>query len=344
MVLVRELGAPGQLLDVIDDLAFRIAKLRLGFTSEGDRWSAYHSFLQGYVQHIRFLRTGQVTDRERAIALYDSAVSIEPHYRLARYNLGVLLYNRYVEDANVLAIGHFTSAAEADEPLRKALALAALTLAYVQNVHRFGLGADPWSALADEASSAAVQIDSELEETSFARGWAHQVNGRTTEAIEWYERTIHLEGDKPSERQIKSFAQNNQAFLYLTVVNDLDKAEALFRDALGNFPNKMAHANLGEIYKRRKQFDRALHEYDDALRLDPRYAAAMNEKGMVYLAQASEKPDRNGPEARSLLDEAERCYRRALDLVPATAPHQLEDMRQKFEAARRACGFALATS
>jgi hypothetical protein len=40
------------------------------------------------------------------------------------------------------------------------------------------------------------------------------------------------------------------------LLDDLNAAEKLFRDALDLFPYKMAHANLGEIYKRREQFDR----------------------------------------------------------------------------------------
>jgi tetratricopeptide (TPR) repeat protein len=338
IVLVRTLDEPGALLDLIDDLAFRISKRRLNFTSEGERWSAYHAFLQGYVQHIVFLRTGQSAYRERAVEFYESAVAIEPQYRVAQYNLGALLYNRYTEDTNTRAIDLFRAASESRDSKLRALSLAALTLAYAQNVFRYGLGRDPWVVLADEASTEAVAIDADLEETTFARGWAHQINGRTTDAVDWYARTVHLEGDSPSERQIKSFAENNRAWLYMTALDDVETAEPMLRDALRFFPNKMAHANLGEIYKRRKQFDRALEEFADALRLDSAYAEGMNEMAMVYLAQAATE-SRDLSRCQSLVEQAERCHQRALDLLPPTSAHQLDELRKKFDAERSKYGF-----
>jgi len=337
VVLVRDLERPRQLLDLVDDLAFRIAKTRLEFTSEADSWSAYRAFLEGYSEHVRFLRTGEIAHRERAIALYSAAVEAEPRYCLARYNLGSLLYNRYDEEDNAKAIEHFRSAAESPDQRLKALALAGLTLAYAQNVHRFGLAPDPWVALADEASRQAMQIYPDLEETSFARAWAHQIAGRVTDALDEYRRTVGLPGDTPIERQIKSFAQNNRAWLHLNVLCDPDTAETLLRDAL-EFPNKMVYANLGDIYKRQKAFDRALAQYERARNLDPRYANGINETGMVYLAMARESLDQRHDDVDQLLVEAERWHGRALDAVPVGATNQREDLRQKFADARSQYG------
>jgi tetratricopeptide (TPR) repeat protein len=247
----------------------------------------------------------------------------------------VVLYNRYTEDTNAAAIDHFRAAAESADPKLRALSLAGLTIAYAQNVHRFGLEPELWIALADEASAEAVEIDADLEESIFARGWAHQLNHRTADAIKWYEQVIDLPGDSASERQVKSFAQNNRAYLVMTERDDLSTAEDLFRDALARFPNKMAHANLGEIHRRRQEFELGLDEYHEALRLDPRYANAMNEMGILFLAWAASKRDVDASEAASLLTQAEQCHTRALALVPPTATHQLEALRKSFETERR---------
>jgi tetratricopeptide (TPR) repeat protein len=333
LVVVRELAEPGQFLDVIDDIAFQITKHRLAFTSEGERWCAYHAFLQGYYQHLLFLRTGQVLFRERAVERYQAAIDHEPDYRYAHYNLGALLYNRYTEDTNASAIDHFTVAADATDPELRALALSGLTLAYAQNVHRYGLGSDPWSLLADQTSAEALEIDPNLEETNLARGWAYQLNGRIKDAIASYERTVELDGDTPAERQVKSFAQNNNAYIHMTELDDLTGAEQLLHDALDRYPNKMAFANLGEIHTRQHQYELALDDYRSALRLDPKYANAMNEMALVYLAQARTA----APEAAArLIQQADDCHTRALALVPASAANQLETLKCTYDVRRRA--------
>ena len=337
IILVRDVK-DGGVLELIDDLAFLITKARLEFTSEADRWSAYRAFLSGYADHLRFLRTGKVVNRDLAIGLYSAAIEAQPDYLLARYNLGTLLYNRYTEDDNARAIEHFRAAAEASVERLRALALSGLTLAYAQNVSRYGLGSDPWVALADDASREAVQIAPDLEEAGFARGFALQVAGDIDAALEEYARTVDLPGNAPIERQIKSFAQNNRAFLQLTVKGDLEAAQQLFRDALERFQNKMAHANLGEIHKRRKEFDLALAEYRKARDLDADYVAAINETGMVYLAMARDSLDQGRGDAAELIAEGHRWHQRALAVVPATATHQRELVSKAFEDARSQYG------
>jgi tetratricopeptide (TPR) repeat protein len=255
---------------------------------------------------------------------------------------GSLLYNRYAEQDNQQAIERFTTAAASSDRRLQALSLSGLTLACAQNVHRFGLGSSPWVAVADEASSLAVQIDPTLEETSFARAWAHQIADRVAEALDWYKRTTELPGDTPIERQIKSFAQNNRAWLYMTKLEDLDTAEHLLRDARDRFweANKMVHANLGEIHKRRKEFDAARSAYERARTLDPSYANAINETGMLYLAMARDALDRDRGDSAGLLDEAMRWHQRALEVVIATAKHERNELRRKFDETCWEVGFS----
>jgi tetratricopeptide (TPR) repeat protein len=337
IILVRDVK-DGGVLELIDDLAFLITKARLEFTSEADRWSAYRAFLTGYADHLRFLRTGKVAHRDLAIGLYQAAIEAQPAYLLALYNLGTLLYNRYTEDDNARAIEHFRAATEASDERLRALALSGLTLAYAQNVSRFGLGSDPWVALAEDASREAVQIAPDLEEAGFARAFAYQIARDNDAALEEYARTVDLPGNAPIERQIKSFAQNNRAYLLLTVKGDLEAAEQLFRNALDRFQNKMAHANLGEIHKRRKEFDLALAEYQKARELDADYVAAINETGMVYLAMARDSRDQGRDDVAELIAAGERWHQRALAVVPTTATHQREMVSKAFEDSRSQYG------
>jgi tetratricopeptide (TPR) repeat protein len=337
IILVRELKEGG-MLELIDDLAFLITKARLEFTSEADRWSAYRAFLKGYAEHLRFLRTGKIVHRDLATGLYSAAVDVQPTYLLARYNLGTLLYNRYTEDDNAKAIEHLEAVAESSDERLRALALSGLTLAYAQNVSRFGLGSDPWVTFAEMASREAVEIAPDLEEAGFARAFAEQIAGNIDAALDEYARTVGLPGNSPIERQIKSFAQNNRAYLELTEKGDLETAEKLFLDALDRFQNKMAHANLGEIHKRRKEFDLALAEYQKARKLDVNYVAAINETGMVYLAMARASRDQGRDDVPALIGEGERWHQRALAALPATAAHERDNVVKKFEDARSQYG------
>ncbi len=139
---------------------------------------------------------------------------------------------------------------------------------------------------------------------------------------------------------MKSFAQNNRAFLTMTEKGDLEAAEGFFNDALDRFQNKMAHANLGEIHKRRGEFDLALEEYRKARELDGEYVNAINETGMVYLAMAKDLREGGRDDAVALIAEAELWHKRALDVVPATSVHQREVVVTKFEESRAYYGLA----
>jgi tetratricopeptide (TPR) repeat protein len=287
---------------------------------------------------MQFLRDGQVSNRERAIEFYQQALVVEPEYALAHYNLGVLLYNRYLEDANALAIEHFQTASKSQEPMLRALSLSGLAMAYGQNKQRFGLEDASWVSLADAASKDALQIGPDLEEVHFARGWALQIAEQTSEALVSYQRAIDLPEDRPSDRQIKSFAQNNRAWLYMTKENDLDTAERLFLDAISRFPNKMAHDNLAEIYRRRGEYDRAISEYKEAITLDGRYVNGMNELAVVYLALARRDLDNGATSVQPLVDQAAEWHEKALLFVPETAAHQREQVERVFAEAKKEYG------
>ena len=337
-VLVREISVPGDLLAVIDDVAFEIAKLRLGCRSEAATWTGYATFLSAYRLHLRFLRTGHLRDRDKAIERYREVVEREPTLALARYNLGTLLYNRYDVVSNREALGHFGAAAESADDKLQALGLAGMALAWCQQGHRYGEDPDKVASLADEASARAVSIHRDLEETCYARAFALQMRGLIDDAIEWYTRALELEGDTLGERRLKSLASTNRGFLYLTERGDLDAAEESERLALELFPaNQIAHANLGEIHRRRRRYAEARAEYEAPLRLDPRYVNALNELGMVYVSMAQDEtdPDRR----RELLDSARAWHDKALAFVPSHEWRQQAELHKRFARSYEACGF-----
>jgi tetratricopeptide (TPR) repeat protein len=338
--VVRELHDRRDLLDLVDDVAFAVNKHVHGMYPEPERWRGYESFLKAYTSHIAFLESGDLSYREEAIRLYMEALAVEPEYARAHYNLALLLYNYYEEIQNGRAIEHFEAASASSDARLKALALSGLTLAYGQNVFRFGMGPHPYVDLADEVSARALAIEEKLEspqkleECALARGWALQLARKYDDALDWYGKAIDMPTDTPVEQQLQSFALNNRGYIYMTEFGNDERAEADFLEANRVFRNKMAFANLGTIYCRQSRFGLALASYKRARSLDPTYANAFNETGMVLLAKAWSEVDHTKPPSGALVSEADNWHRRALSLVPLRARHQRAEMVRLFQAQR----------
>jgi tetratricopeptide (TPR) repeat protein len=340
LVLAEELSSPGRLVSLIDDLCFDIAKIRLGIGSYARTWAGYRTFLEAYLHHLAFLGTGKVSEREAAIEGYGASLAAEPDYDLGHYNMATLLFNRYSSNDNDAALKHFESAAKSPDPDVRALALSGVTLAHCQQVHRFGQPREPSASLAERASVAAMGLNPDLEEVWFARAFAHQVNGRVPDAIAAYTRVVDLPGNSPEEKRMKSFARNNMGWVVMTHDSDVNRAESLFRDALRFYPNKMSHANLGEIYKRRRMYPEALDELRAAVELDPGYVNALNETGMVYVAMAGDRQVGNTSEMTdSLLANAHSWHDRALALVPPDAMLHRAELHRRFSSAYELADF-----
>jgi tetratricopeptide (TPR) repeat protein len=355
LVCVRELKRPDELFDVIDDFAFDLLKHRLSSSAPGEdfgtdalTWKGYRSFLAAHDSHLRFLMSGRAFDREDAIEGYEAAIGAEPAYWLPHYNLGTLLYNRYTQVDNARAIELFRAAAQSRASRLRALSLAGLTMAYCQNVHRFGKPREPWAFWADVESARALEYERDLAETRFARGWACQVLGRMEEALEWYEGVAQVPEDTAKIRQLKSFALTNAGYVCLTYLDDESRAEDYLREALRLYRNKITHANLGEIHKRRREFEAAKREFESAVSLDPRYVNGLNEFGMLYVAWAREaagdgKPSelrgspQPGPAAKALLEQARTWHERALTVLDD--PDARAQLHESFGGELRRWGF-----
>jgi lipoprotein NlpI len=87
---------------------------------------------------------------------------------------------------------------------------------------------------------------------------------------------------------------------YDRAIEDLDQAIRL------NPNYAVAFSNRGLAYARKDQYDRALEDLDQAIRLNPNYAAAFNNRGSAYSAKGD-------------LDRAIADYREAIRLDPKIA-------------------------
>lgn len=340
-VLVRPVENEEEILDLIDDSAFEIAKDRWGLKSEAKTWRGYRAFLEGYADHVRYIRGGHLLDREKAIEKYRQSVGFEADYHLAHYNLGALLYNRFSASDNDRAIEHLRKAAAAPNKVLKALALGVLTRAYCQQVHRYGHRKEPWLSWADEASAKAMALAPDLEESWLARGFTEQLLGKPEEAVASYHRAMTLPGESAEEKRLKSSAANNSGYIYLTQLKDLQKAEALLNEALvWDRHNKFSYANLGEIYKQQKNYKKAMNAFQQALSLDPRYVNGTNELGMLYIAMADDaRQEGREPKAAEFLKMAGQCHDRALSLVPEQDHHYRAELGRRFAKQYRHHGF-----
>jgi tetratricopeptide (TPR) repeat protein len=343
-------------LPAFEDLAFRLAKGRidilrdLGSVSadegaiEADSWGSCRAFLAGYVAQLQHYVSGRASDRERALTAYDVALSDQPIYPRAAYNSATLLYNRYAPKANEEAIRRFDLAAGSDDSRVRALALAGLGMAYSQAIHRFG--SDPRDLLpkAREASEDALRIDDNLEEARFARAWASQGLGNWDDALREYEAVVHLDPKSAPGRRIASLALNNEGWIWLTKLSDerdaLRTAERLLWRAVEYYPNKLAYNNLAEVARRVRRFDDALTLFGYAIRLDPTYVAAWNERACLKVELASLAGDQKSRER--YLAQADADHRRATDLAEDNL--YIDSLREDFAGARERHGVSAVSS
>lgn len=339
IVVKRKIEDQGEVLDLLSDLAFEVLRLRYDLPSETESWAAWVAFHEAYAEHVAFLKAGNKDLRDRAISGYAQAVQIDPGFSRAHYNLGNLLYDQYILAANLEAISHFERAAREGDATVRALAFAGLTMAYAQNVHRFDFESTISIERADAAAKAAVALNRDLEEAAFAQAWALQVADRVDDAIEAYGRVIAIPGTSASEMRIKSFALNNQAWLYLTQKDDVATAEALLQRALA-VPNKNIWANLGEVRRKQGALRDALSMYEEAIALDPRYVNGLNEMGMVYLELAQ----KSGGASSDATENLRRGYDYHLEAIRAVNGDARETarLRHSFEKFRKSIGLSSA--
>jgi tetratricopeptide (TPR) repeat protein len=346
-------------LNAVEDLAFRLEKERVylmrdrrrwlrklrgkrsetvrSAVVEAESWAACRSFLVAYEAHLNHYRDGSAGERERALASYNEALSVQPEFPRAAYNRGALLYNRYLPKANEQAIADFKLATKTQDPSLKPLALAGLAIAHCQAIQRFEKPPSTHKPPARASAQAAFRLAPELVEAAFAKAWVRQVDKQWTEAMAEYDSVVALPGDSGAERRIKSFALNNAGWILLSIDMDEDdareRAERLLWQALELYPNKATYANLADLARLCDRPDDAVTLYRAALTLDPSYVNALIDLAVVevHLAMAAAQRG-DGDESKAKL-EAARGHADEADKLASEDPDFAKSLREPFEAA-----------
>jgi lipoprotein NlpI len=103
-----------------------------------------------------------------------------------------------------------------------------------------------------------------------------------------------------------AIACNNRGLAYRDK-GDLDRAVADFNEAIRLDPEfALAYNNRGLAYRDKGEFDRAIADFNEAIRLEPKFAVAFNSRGFTY--------DRKGERDRAIAD-----YTEAIRLDPKFA-------------------------
>jgi lipoprotein NlpI len=103
-----------------------------------------------------------------------------------------------------------------------------------------------------------------------------------------------------------AIACNNRGLAYRDK-GELDRAIADFNEAVRLDPEfALAYNNRGLAYRDKGEFDRAIADFNEAIRLEPKFAVAFNSRGFTY--------DRKGERDRAIAD-----YTEAIRLDPKFA-------------------------
>lgn len=132
-------------------------------------------------------------------------------------------------------------------------------------------------------------------------GRAYEERGIDSQALEHYLKAVKIKPD---------FADaHNSLGAFYAKRGDLDNAEQHFKKALGNpfydTPH-MVYYNLGFLYEKKGETERALEQYREAVRLESRYGLAYYHIGQML-------------EILRRADEAKEAYGRAIEYTPDLA-------------------------
>ncbi|GAB2289429.1 hypothetical protein Dimus_023738 [Dionaea muscipula] len=137
------------------------------------------------------------------------------------------------------------------------------------------------------------------------------------DAMHWHQLGLHslqTQQFKTSQRYLKSAVARLKECSYtwsnlgisLQLGEEAMQAEEVFKRALSLATSQNAHAifsNLGNLYRQQKKYDHAKAMYTKSLKIQPGYAPAYNNLGLVFVAEGQ-------------LEEAKFCFEKALGADP----------------------------
>ncbi len=105
--------------------------------------------------------------------------------------------------------------------------------------------------------------------------------------------------------------------------NELRLAELTLLDGLNKSPTPPVHHALGRVYLAKKEFDKAIEQFDEALKGDPKNAQLYGDLGAAWLEKG--KTERAGPEPGKGLEDFARSLGK-LDQALGLKPNLLEPL------------------
>jgi pentatricopeptide repeat protein len=139
--------------------------------------------------------------------------------------------------------------------------------------------------------------------------------GDSDKAIEYYEKALMTYGKK--EMQVDVLLELGNIY-----INKSNNSKALYNYTQGlriDPKNYLLHNNVGNVFLNEKIFDKAIECYGRAIEINPNYAGAYYNLANAYLEQGR-------------LDEAEKLFKKVLELSPGEK--LATDMLQKVRESR----------
>ncbi|MGH7177208.1 MAG: tetratricopeptide repeat protein [Tepidisphaeraceae bacterium] len=253
--------------------------------------------LKGIEIYAQAVEAYQRGDRDRAIATLNRALAVNPNLRMAQALLGDLYRTKGDYRS---ALGHYEVAAKLDpysvssnynlglvyqllNRLQEAATayLKALELNPRDFKSNMNLGT-VYLALGkrDEAEqylTKATELNPNSAQAWSNLGVAYDSRGKPAAAESAYRRSLEL--DSNSISTLQNLGSN--------LITQGKAAEAInvMRQVVQRSDTASAHKRYGDALALGKQFEQAVQQYDIALRIDPNYYPAMNDKANVLIRQ-----------------------------------------------------------
>src|SRR4051812_18414286 len=228
---------------------------------------------------------------EEAAKEFEHAVAVEPNNFRANFELGTIYQRLKRFGEAVTALSNALKIRPLDPEANMDLALA-----YAQN-------GDPISGLYN--AQVAVQNDPDNPATRASLGYLYAQVGDDTNAITQYKRSIELNSKQP-----EVYANLAQVYIHS---GNFQQARNVLETARALSPSPLVFDRLGAACYKLQEYDQARANFNEALKLDPKYYSSLNGLGVVAMSQALV----TSPPNVNLAKEAVAYWPKSLDINKA---------------------------